>query len=92
MNSTAQMFREVLAAADLLAAAIVRRQRPGDDEITQRQAYDEYGRRWIMRNTYPEGVLRPRRIGESKNSRLMYSRTEIAALMEVERQQRTLCG
>lgn len=86
------MFNEVMASADLLAAALIRRMRPGDDEITQRQAYDEYGRAWIMRNTYPEGVLRPRRIGGSKNSRLMYSRTEIAALMEVERQQRTLCG
>lgn len=86
------MFNEVMASADLLAAALLRRMKPGMDEISQRQAYDEYGRRWIMRNTYPEGVLRPRRIGGSKNSRLMYSRTEIAALMEVERQQRTLCG
>lgn len=92
MKSTAQMFNEVMASADLLAAALLRRMKPGMDEISQRQAYDEYGRRWIMRNTYPEGVLRPRRIGGSKNSRLMYSRTEIAALMEVERQQRTLCG
>ncbi len=92
MKTTAQMFNEVMASADLLAAALLRRMKPGMDEISQRQAYDEYGRRWIMRNTYPEGVLRPRRIGGSKNSRLMYSRTEIAALMEVERQQRTLCG
>lgn len=92
MKTTAEMFNEVLSAADLLAAAILKRMRPGEDEITQRQAYDEYGRKWIMRNTYPEGVLRPRRIGGAKNSRLMYSRTEIAALMEVERQQRAFCG
>ncbi len=84
---TQQLFNEILRSADLLAAAVVKRMRPSDDLLTQRQAFKEFDRGWIKANTYPRGELRPIRTGTAPNSPLKYSRTEILALQEVERQQ-----
>lgn len=85
MATIAQDFNEIMQLATVVAAAIVRQTRSKDDLISQRQAYDEYGRRWIEQRTAPQGVLTPVRQGGAKNSKLMYSRFEIAALIEAER-------
>lgn len=87
MATIAQDFNEIMQLATVVAAAIVRQTRSKDDLISQRQAYDEYGRRWIEQRTAPQGVLTPVRQGGAKNSKLMYSRFEIAALIEAERRQ-----
>lgn len=87
MATIAQDFNEIMQLATVVAAAIVRQTRSKDDLISQRQAYDEYGRRWIEQRTAPQGVLTPVRQGGAKNSKLMYSRFEIASLIEAERRQ-----
>lgn len=86
-TTIAQDFNEIMQFATIVAAAIVRQTRPNDDLISQRQAYEEFGRRWIVKRTAPAGVLKPIRQGGAKNSKLMYSRLEIAALVEAERRQ-----
>jgi hypothetical protein len=83
--TTADRFHAILSSVKLLSAAIVQQMSPGMDEITQRQAYDEYGRPWVEKNT-KRGLLRPRRKGAAKNSPLMYSRTELLALISAERE------
>lgn len=85
--TTSQLFNEITQSADLLALAIVRRMNPSDDLITQTKAFKEYGKGWIEKNTEPAGVLRTFRKGSAANSKVLYSRMEIAALIETERQQ-----
>ena len=75
----------MLTASDVLAAAIVKRMSPSDDEITTRKAYAQYGKGWIDEAT-DKGLLHPRRKGHAKNSAVMYSRHEILSLIESERQ------
>lgn len=87
MATIAQDFQEIMQLATVIAAAIVRQTRAKDDLISQRQAYDEFGRRWIEQRTAPQGKLTPVRQGGAKNSKLMYSRFEIASLIEAERRQ-----
>lgn len=85
MLNQSRVFEEVLQNARLFAAAIVEQLRPGDDLISQRQAFEEFGRDFIKRNTAPKGSLRPLRTGAAPNSPLKYSRTEILAMQETER-------
>lgn len=79
------IFNETLASAKLLAAALVREMHPGRDELTQRQAWQEFGRerieQWIV-----QGLIKPRRIGGARNSKKMYSRLELITAIEVEKQ------
>lgn len=80
-----QRFHDILSAADLLAAAIVHRMSPEDDNISQTQAHKEYGRRrveqWVK-----AGLVKGVRSGPSANSKIMYSRFEIRAAIEAERE------
>lgn len=85
MTTIANDFTQIMHLATVIAAAVVRQTRAKDDLISQRQAYEEFGRRWIEQRTAPQGVLTPVRQGGAKNSKLMYSRFEIAALIEAER-------
>lgn len=80
--------QDIVQMADVIAAAVVRRMKPSDDNITKRQAFEEFGRKFIERHTAPLGPLRPIRIGKAKNSPIYYSRLEIAGLIEYQRQQR----
>ena len=74
-----------MTAADLLAAAIVKRIQPSKDEITQREAYRRYGKKWVVEAT-EQNLLHTRRKGDALNSPVMYSLTEILALIESEKQ------
>jgi hypothetical protein len=77
------MFNDTLSHVKLVAAALVREMHPGRDELTQRQAWEEFGRtrieQWIA-----QGLLKPRRVGEAKNAKRMYSRLELLTAVEVE--------
>lgn len=79
------LFNETLASVKLLAAAVVREMHPGRDEITQRQAWQEFGRERIE-GWVKQGLIKPRRIGAAKNSKRMYSRLELITAIEVEKQ------
>lgn len=80
----ALMFNETLAHIKLVAAALVREMHPGRDELTQRQAWEEFGRarieQWIE-----QGLIKPRRVGQAKNAKRMYSRLELLTAVEVEK-------
>ena len=79
------MFNETLAHIKLVAAALMREMHPGRDEMTQRQAWEEFGRarieQWIE-----QGLIKPRRVGQAKNAKRMYSRLELLTAVEVEKQ------
>lgn len=85
MRTLADTMYETMTAADLLAAAIVKRLQPSKDEITQREAYRRYGKKWVD-NATDKDLLHTRRKGEALNSPVMYSQTEILALRESEKQ------
>ena len=84
MRALADVMTEMMTASDLLAAAIVKRMSPGDDEITTRQAYAKYGKGWIE-EAVRNDLLHPRRKGHAKNSAVMFSQHEILTLIESER-------
>lgn len=75
---------EILDLAEVIAAAALRSLTPAADELTMRQAWDEFNRTWldyqISRNR-----VRGRRKGPHKNSPIMFSRAELLALKEAER-------
>lgn len=79
------MFNDTLAHVKLVAAALMREMHPGRDELTQRQAWEEFGRarieQWIE-----QGLIKPRRVGQAKNAKRMYSRLELLTAVEVEKQ------
>lgn len=78
------MFNDTLSHVKLVAAAIVREMHPGHDELSQRRAWEEFGRarieQWVE-----QGLIRPRRVGEAKNAKRMYSRLELLTAVEVEK-------
>ena len=80
----AVLFNETLAHIMLGAAALVREMLPGRDELTQRQAGEEFGRarieQWIE-----QGLIKPRRVCRAKNAKRMYSRRELRTAVEVEK-------
>lgn len=82
--SKAILFNETLAHVKLVAAAIVREMHPGHDELSQRRAWEEFGRarieQWVE-----QGLIRPRRVGAAKNAKRMYSRLELLTAIEVEK-------
>ncbi|MBQ7689810.1 MAG: hypothetical protein IJT30_01260 [Muribaculaceae bacterium] len=67
------------AAAEAGAARIAAMLSPEADLISQRKAYQLFGRgvveAWIER-----GLIRPKRVGEAANSKRLYSRSEMHAL------------
>lgn len=85
MKSIGDVMADVIVYADIIAAAVVKRMSPADDDIKQCQAYDIYGRKWID-DAVAKGLLHRRRKGHAKNSPVMYSKLEIAALIESEKQ------
>lgn len=85
MTRRAQIFQETLSSVEMLAAALMREMQPGSDEISQRQAYELYGRdkveRWVK-----EGLVKPYRGGMAKNSKKLYSRLQILVAIDTDRQ------
>lgn len=89
--STSELYdlqRCLVHVADVVACAIVKRQRPADDLVTKRALYREFGRGWVDRHIAPVGKIEGKRFGAAKNSPIKYSRTEFVALLEAEKMQR----
>ena len=53
--------------------------RPNDDEMTERQAFDEFGRGFVQ-NCVDLGLVVPLRAGKHKNSRKVYYRSQLQAI------------
>ena len=80
------MKSEIMSLTDLIAQAAIKNVNPTKDEISQRQAMDEFGvtLSWLKERE-SKGLLSRRRKGKCKNSPIMYSRHEILSLIEAER-------
>lgn len=83
-----ELQHQIVNIADVIACAIIKRQKPADDLVTKRALYREFGRGWVDKHIAPIGKIEGKRFGAAKNSPIKYSRTEFIALLEAERQQR----
>ena len=79
-----ELKNEILDLAEVIAAAALRSLSPAKDELTTRQAWNEFDRTWLDYQLSRNRV-RGRRKGPHKNSPVMFSRTELLALKEAER-------
>ena len=69
----------VKAAAKETAKECALAQNPSKDEITQRQAFEEFGEGWVL-NQVSNGLIKPFRKVVYKNSPKMYSRSSLLEL------------
>ena len=73
----------LLRMARVSAAATVALMHPAFDELSKREAEALHGRKWLDYHI-AQGDIAPRRKGPAKNSKCVFSRTEITALWEAE--------
>lgn len=73
----------LLRVARVTADAVMALMQPSFDELSKREAEQLHGRRWLDYHV-AAGNIQPRRKGHSRNSKLVFSRTEICALWEAE--------
>jgi hypothetical protein len=76
----------VKAAAEEAVKKYIVAQNPTADEISERQAYREFGEGWVN-SQVSLGTIKPFRKGTSRNSKKLYSR---AALTELKMENRLL--
>lgn len=69
----------VQAAAEEAVKKYILSQHPTKDEITERQAYKEFGSAWV-RGQVALGLVKPFRKGESRNSAKVYPRSVLMEL------------
>jgi hypothetical protein len=73
----------LMRVATVAADAVVARLHPQLDELSKRQADELHGRRWLDYQI-AAGNIAPVKKGPAKNSKKVYSRTEINALWQAE--------
>lgn len=78
-----ELQQTLLGFTDVLVNALERRRNPREDDMTTRGAYEAFGRRWVTRQVRL-GRIRPHRVGEYKQSPVVFSRTELLALKRAE--------
>ncbi len=81
-----ELKTEILALADVIAAAALSLQTPAADDLTQRQAWAEFGRTWVEGHKL-RGRIRFNRKGAHINSPIVTSRAGLLALKEAERRE-----
>lgn len=81
METTKELSRELETLTDLIADAIIRKTNPLQDDLSERQARDSYGARWLNRQV-KLGCATSRRVGNRK----VYSRHQLNCLRAAERQ------
>jgi hypothetical protein len=74
-----QLNNIIKAAAEEAVKKYVIAQNPSDDEISERQAYREFGTGWVQ-NQVACGLIKPGRMGACKNSKKVYSRSALSEL------------
>nr|DAR14171.1 MAG TPA: hypothetical protein [Caudoviricetes sp.] len=83
-DSIRELKDEIMEFADLIASAALRKQTPVQDEISTRQAHDEFGRVWVEYQV-SRNRIKGRRKGPYENSPVVFSRFELMALKEAEK-------
>lgn len=69
-----QLKNIIQAAAEEAVRKYIAKTNPTDDEISERQAYREFGEGWVQ-SQVACGTIKPLRKGTSKNSKKVYSRS-----------------
>ena len=87
--SVFEIRKDIEALADVIAAAVVKRQRPNDDLVSLRELHREFGRTWVDRHI-AAGTFVGMRTGANRNARVKYSRMEAISQLEAERQHRVM--
>lgn len=85
MSSIELLAQNYEQVSELIAGAIVRRVKPVDDELSEREAQKAYGTRWLNRMR-DAGLAKFTRIGNKK----IYSRLQLDCLKAAEREQAKL--
>lgn len=80
-----ELKKELIEISDIITAAVIKALKPVEDEISTRKAYAEFGREWLNYHVTRDHV-KCRRRGPHKNSTKVFSRQELLALKEAERQ------
>ena len=73
--------QDIMTAAELGAAALLKMEKPLSDELTTSQAHKLVGRIWFEKY---KDQLTSRRKGTASNSAIIYSRLEIMALKKAQ--------
>lgn len=77
---------EIRRYAEIGARLVLKELKPLSDELSIRQAYNLYGRRWITQQM-EKGNLKGHRKGAAQNSPIILSRVDIECLREAEMQE-----
>lgn len=80
-----ELKKELIEISDIITAAVVKALKPVEDEISTRKAYAEFGKEWLNYHVSRDHIKCQRR-GPHKNSSKVFSRRELLALKEAERQ------
>ena len=81
MESVRDIMTQLEACSNLIADAIIRKTIPRDDDISETQARELYGDKWLRRMKR-DGLAKNNRIG----SRNVYSRHQLDCLRAAERE------
>ena len=81
MESVKHIMNELEQCSNLIADAIIRKTSPHEDDITERQAKEAYGEKWL-RKIKGLGLAKYTKIG----GRNIYSRHQLNCLREAERE------
>lgn len=74
-----QLKNIIKAAAEEAVKKYIISQDPTKDEMSERQAYREFGEGWVQ-SLVASGQVKPVRKGKCANSRKIYSRAELSEL------------
>lgn len=85
LTNVLTMQNALMNMADLVACAIVKRQKPMADLVSRTALGKEFGRVWVEKNE-ALGLLTGKRSGAGNNSKILFSRLQAMALCEAERQ------
>lgn len=77
--TAAQLSKLLTDAAEAGAAKVLARLQPKTDLVSQHEAWRQFGRKTVE-GWVADGLIIPRRTGSSRNSKLVYSLSELKAL------------
>ena len=77
MSGYSEIIQEAIKLGALEAKKILE---PKSDEMSQREAYDEFGRRFVE-DAVKKGNITMIRKGSGRNSKIIYSRSELSKIV-----------
>lgn len=80
-----ELFNIIKDQSEIGAAKNIEKTKPGEDLISQRKAFFDFGgesrvRRWVRQN-----IVNPTRSGAHKRSKILYSRAELLCADQAEK-------